>query len=137
MTEDNDAPHARIDRHQSQESLRDLCKLVISLASGVLAISAAFVARVASDAGPCLLILVLSWCYLIASILRGVKAIDILADAQQKGTTTWWAMTIEPARQCWRNFRSGVIALIVFCAATSLTTALTGPGMERFLSYWF
>lgn len=124
------------DKHDSQESLRDLCKLIISLSSGVLAISATFASKMVENAGLAVLMLMVSWLYLVFSIISGVKAIDVLADAQQKGTVSWWSLTIGHARKCWKRFKFGVIILIVFCATTSLCTALSSESMSNVAIFW-
>ena len=123
-------------RFQSQESLRDLCKLIISLGSGVLAISASFAAKMSESSGVGIGLLLMSWIYLVVSIMSGVKAIDVLADAQRKGTDEWWSLTIRHARDSWKQFRWGLLILVVFGSTAAFSAAVRAGSMTEQILFW-
>jgi len=125
------------DQHESQESLRDLCKLIITLASGVLALSGTFAGKFSADSGPAVLVMMLSWGFLVMSIVRGVRAISVLAEAQQKGTAGWWAQTHEPASSSWWFFRWGVFILVLHFGIISLCEALSGDAMKVTMEFYY
>jgi hypothetical protein len=127
----------RVDQHESQESMRDLCKLIISLASGVLALSGTFASKFSGDSGPAVILMIISWGFLAMSIVRGVRAISILADAQQKGNAAWWTPTLEPASNSWWFFRWGVFMLVVYFGWVAICTAISGDAMKTVMRFYF
>jgi hypothetical protein len=103
----------------AQESTRDLIKLLISLASGVIALSAALVEKVSVGVGYSVSILYISWIGLTISIYYGIKSLSMLVHAQQTGATNWYDITLPPMQKCWRIFLFGVAMLIFYASIVS------------------
>jgi len=116
-TDENPAQHKEIP--PAQDSTRDLIKLLISLASGVIALSAAFIEKLSAGVGFTIVTLYLSWIALATSIFFGVKALSRLVHAQQTDAKNWYEITLPPMRQCWRYFQAGVVLLIVYASIAS------------------
>jgi hypothetical protein len=71
----NDEPsHANSSDKAFQDSTRDLAKLVISLASAVVVLSATFTEKLAQGVGVVIIVLFLSWVLLALSVISGVTA---------------------------------------------------------------
>lgn len=103
----------------AQKSVSDLVTLLISLASGVLALSATFTEKLSVGAGSSVIILYLSWAVLVTSIFFGVRTLSKLAHAQITGATEWANMTLPSMRQCWRFFQAGIVLLMIYAAAVA------------------
>ena len=100
----------------AQGSASDLVKLLISLASGVLALSATFIEKLSLGARWVIIVLYFSWAALIVSIIFGVRTLSKLTHAQQTGTTQWGQMALPSMRWCWRFFQAGVVLLMIYGA---------------------
>ena len=101
---------------QAQKSASDLVKLLISLASGVLALSATFIEKLSAGASWVVILLYLSWLALLVSIFFGVRTLSKLVHAQQTGTPRWGEMIFPSMRRCWVFFLSGVVLLMLYGA---------------------
>jgi hypothetical protein len=95
-------------------STSDLIKLLISLSSGLVGLSATFADKVADGTRYAILILFASWAALAASICFGVKVLSLLADAQYKDSDGWWGMVSPPMRNSWRGFLAGIALLLTY-----------------------
>jgi hypothetical protein len=116
----------------AQESVRDLAKLLISLSSGVIALSATFAEKLSLGVGLVVVVLHLAWIVLVLSIFFGVQALSTLAHAQETGAVEWGKRTFQPLRKCWQTFQAGVVLLIIYGAIVSGMQALRGntaPGL--------
>jgi hypothetical protein len=116
-SEDSSAQKAQIP--PAQDSTKDLIKLLISLASGVIAISAAFIEKLSSGVGFPIVALYLAWISLLSSVFFGVKALSKLVHAQQTDANNWYDITLPPMRRCWFYFQAGVVLLVVYASITS------------------
>jgi hypothetical protein len=99
-----------------QKPAGDLVRLLITLASGVLALSATFVEKLSAGSGWSIVVLYLSWVALVASIIFGVKALSMLADAQRTSATQWAETTFPSMTRCWQSFQAGIGLLMVYGA---------------------
>lgn len=117
MTTDRATPQ------QAQDSARDLAKLLISLASGVVALSATFAEKLSGGLGLSVSLLYLAWIALVAAVVFGVAALSRLTDAQQKGAPEWWSTTLPPMRRSWRAFQAGVGLLMLYGIVASAAKA--------------
>ena len=108
------SPVAPVAKAPAQESVRDLVKLIISLASAVVALSATFADKFSHDVGWGILLLFLAWACLAASIIYGVNAMSKLAHAQWTDADRWWDWTFPLMRRSWRCFQSGMVVLLVY-----------------------
>jgi hypothetical protein len=110
---------ARVQRHSAQESVRDLAKLIISLASAVVVLSATFADKLSHGVGIAIVVLYMSWICLATSIVFGVKAISKLAHAQWTGADRWGEWTFPPMRRSWQAFQAGMGLLLGYAAIVS------------------
>ena len=119
MTEPNSSLAATDPARAAQESTRDLVKLLISLGSAVVVLSATFTEKLAQGVGAGILVLIASWTSLAVSVYFGVTALSTLVHAQRNLTDTWADMTLPPMRNCWRWFLVGMVLLLLFAAIAS------------------
>lgn len=115
--EDNSAQNSQVP--PAQDLTKDLIKLLISLASGVIAISAAFIEKLSTGVGFSIVTLYLAWVSLVVSIFFGVKSLSKLVHAQQTDANNWYNITLPPMRKCWLYFQAGVILLVVYASIAS------------------
>jgi len=104
-----------------QEAAADLAKLLISLASAVIAISATFASSMVQDRSYVIAPLGAAWVALAVSIHFGVKALSRLGDAQQKETAEWSRLVNPHMKWSWRCFQLGVVLLLVYGLCIVLT----------------
>ena len=116
-------PGASNSDQRAHESARDLAKLIISLSSGIIAISATFVEKHTQGVRLVVVLLAISWILLIVSIFYGIKALITLVNAEQQDAQNWWGMTRIPLRIAWNHFRAGVVTLTVYAFVVSVTYA--------------
>ncbi len=102
---------------RAQEATQDFLKLIISLASGVLALSVTFIAKFFEGAGSAIFILFTSWVLLALSIYFGIRSLTILTRCIMNDTEKWWNQIVGSARGCWWCFQAGIFALIIFAGA--------------------
>lgn len=110
-------------RSAAQESVRDLAKLLISLASAVVALSVTFTDKLSQGVGYVVIVLLLAWACLAASIICGVNAMSKLAHAQWTGAEKWGDWTFPQMRWSWRSFKAGILLLLIFAATSAAIKA--------------
>lgn len=103
----------------AQESTRDLAKLVISLASAVVVLSATFAEKLAQGVGVAIVILFVAWAALATSVICGVTALSNLVQAQRTENRRWGDVTFPPMRWSWRSFQAGMVALLLYAGVAS------------------
>ena len=89
-------------------------KLIMTLALGVLALSGTFASQLSGQIGWFIIILFLSWVFLILSIFHGINTSKLIAQFIMNDTTNWWNESIMGARKSWNMFQCGVIFLVVY-----------------------
>jgi hypothetical protein len=99
---------------RAQASTQEFLKLLISLASGVLALSVTFVAKFLEGSGWAVFILFGSWILLAFSIYFGIRSLTILTRCIMNDTEMWWNQVVGSARYCWWCFLGGIVCLIIF-----------------------
>jgi hypothetical protein len=112
MTNSSQAASSSTER--AQTSTQDFIKLIISLASGVIALSATFVPKFSDHSPITMGILFVSWLLFAASIFFGIRTLTILTRCIMNGTELWWNQIVRTARLCWWCFLIGIGALIIF-----------------------
>lgn len=101
---------------RSQESLQNVVKLIITLAISVLALSGTFASKMSGGVGFYIILLYISWFFLIMTIFKGIGMLSSLAQLIMNGTSNWWEQTISRARSSWRCFQIGIVLLVVYGA---------------------
>jgi hypothetical protein len=112
MTSPSQAASSSTER--AQTSTQDFIKLIISLASGVIALSATFVPKFAEHSSITIGVLFVSWLLFAASIFFGIRTLTILTRCIMNGTELWWNQIVGTARLCWWCFLIGIGGLIIF-----------------------
>jgi hypothetical protein len=100
----------------AQESTRDLTKLLISLASAVVVLSATFTEKLSQGAGLAIIVLFVAWVFLALAVIYGVKALSTLVHAQRTAAEKWGEMTFPAMRLSWRSFQAGMVLLLLYAA---------------------
>lgn len=131
-TLESDAQAKAVADHKkaAQESARDLAKLIISLASAVVAISATFAEKMSQGAGPVILVLFVAWALLAASVIYGVGAMSQLVHAQWTGADKWSEWTFPRIGKSWWCFQVGMVLLLLYAAIAAGRQALRGHEPE-------
>ena len=99
---------------RAQSSAQDFIKLIISLASGVIALSTTFVPKFTEHGPIAAFILFGSWLLFAASIFFGIRALTIMTRCIMNDTPLWWNQVVGSARSCWWSFLAGIACLIIF-----------------------
>src|SRR5258708_33340102 len=74
---------------RADSAAMDLLKQLITLAAGVLALSATFLEKVGPLSGTLLLILAASWLSLILSVLGGIQTLSVIVKSRLNGDDGW------------------------------------------------
>jgi hypothetical protein len=94
-------------------------KQIITLSSGIVALSATFLTRITSFSSWILIILILSWGCFIASILTGLETISIIVKSHLDGNNNWNEDEGKAyAKACKYLFVSGIIVFCIFAIFT-------------------
>jgi hypothetical protein len=111
------------DDNPGQESARELAKLLISLSSAIIAISATFVEKHTARVSYLVILLPIAWILLLVSLFYGIKSLIAFVNAQQTNSSNWWGLTKPPLRTSWVSFRWGVIILSIYAFLVSILYA--------------
>jgi hypothetical protein len=103
----------------AQESSRDLAKLLVSLASAVVVLSATFAEKFSEQAGYTIIILFVAWLCLAASVVFGVTAISNLVHAQWTLAENWGTVTFTPMKRSWIAFQIGMVSLLLYAGVAA------------------
>jgi hypothetical protein len=109
----NGKPQASSSTERAQSSTQDFIKLIISLASGVIALSATFIPKFTEHGFATALILFGSWLLFGASIFFGIRTLTIITRCIMNDTPLWWNQVVGSARSCWWSFLAGIVGLIL------------------------
>jgi len=132
MTSDTVGPKdSAVPQERAQDSTKDLVKLIMSLALGLLALSGTFASRMSEGAGVAIALLYTSWGALIACIFYGIKSLSVQAKCIMSGSPNWWSVTIAPAKLSWRSFKIGILLMILYGAVIAGFAALSGADEGR------
>lgn len=77
-------------RERASEAALELMKQLITLGSGVLALTAAFIDKLPKTPRPFLALLVLSWISLITSLFFGLQTISAIVKSRIDNDDQWW-----------------------------------------------
>jgi hypothetical protein len=102
---------------------QDLNKLLISLSSGVIAISAAFAERLSTGVGLAILFLILSWLSLTISIFFGINSLSKVLHSKKTNVENWHDLIYPPLRKSNWFFFIGVALLIVYASLVATQQA--------------
>ena len=78
---------------KADDAALDLIKQLITLASGVLALSATFIEKIGPLSWQLLTLLGLSWLSLIISVIGGIQTMSVIVKSRPDGNDTWSAGT--------------------------------------------
>lgn len=114
---------ARGDSDGHQVALEFL-KQLITLSSGVLALSATFIGQFKTTSLPLLCLLVLSWLLLASAVFLGLQAISTIVKSRVQGDTEWFYGTGQ-RYQAWSKalFVLGLLTFAVFALVNLLASA--------------
>ena len=107
------------------ESTRDLAKLFVTLASGVIALSGTFADKLSRGAGWAVVVLFAAWGLIATSVFFAVHTLSRLVHVQRNYTENWADMTWPSLRRSWNFFLAGLVVLLVYGAITSTKNAMT------------
>lgn len=94
---------------KADEAALELMKQLITLASGVLALSAAFIDKLPKTPKPFLSILILSWLSLIAALFFGLRTISTIVKSRISNDHEWWrGKGRSYGRTCRYSFLAGI-----------------------------
>ncbi len=100
----------------------ELVKQIITLASGVLVLSATFIQQFSISNLGQLALLVMSWLFLIGAVLAGLQSISAIIRSQLNGDQTW--ATGRGRRIAMISKHSFVLGLTTFATFALLTLLL-------------
>ena len=89
MKTKDEVPESIDSKNDAHQIALELIKQLITLSSGVLALSATFIDKFKSDSPWILIILILSWFSLIISILAGIQTISIIVQSRLLNIIDW------------------------------------------------
>ena len=115
----------------ADEAALELMKQLITLASGVLALGAAFIDKLPKSSVYLLAILVLSWVALVASIFFGLRTISAIVKSRLLSNTEW---SRGKGRKYGRLSQAGFIGGIILFAAFALTSLIVPAKDEKGLT---
>jgi hypothetical protein len=111
----------------ADEAALELMKQLITLAAGVLALSATFVEKLRTDVVALLVLLALSWAALICSLLFGLQTISGIVQSRLNQDDRWSRDSGRLSAQiCKFAFLAGITAFALFAFAYLLS--LRGVG---------
>lgn len=103
----------------------ELMKQLITLASGVLALSATFIEKLRGTPGYLLILLALSWLALIVSVFCGLQTISAIVKTRLEPDESDWSQGYGKA--CARLSKYAFVVGIALFATVALLSVLTAP----------
>lgn len=123
-----DAEAPQLPRARADEPALELMKQLITLASGVLALSATFIEKVPRSSASHVVILIVAWVALLASIFFGLETISAIVKSRLDSNDDWSAGYGKASAQVSKYAFTVGVALIALFAVLSFTASRSqGP----------